>query len=209
MIDNEGFRSNVGMIVSNHEGKLLWAKRVSQQSWQFPQGGVNLGETPDQAMYRELYEEIGLKYRDVRILGQTKGWLKYRLPQKLLRRDSKPLCVGQKQKWYLLKLTSSENKIAFDRGNSPEFDGWDWVSWWYPLEYVISFKKEVYREALSQLLPFMCNELQRQNRQRRQSSTAVKSLQNSSKQTQGEKMPGQTPSHKSHHSSKRRRGGRR
>ena len=111
MIDSEGFRANVGIIVCNESGQLLWTRRAGQNSWQFPQGGVNEGETPDETMFRELYEEIGLSRQDVKVLGSTKNWLRYRLPSRYIRHDSVPLCIGQKQKWYLLKCPTKVDLI--------------------------------------------------------------------------------------------------
>jgi putative (di)nucleoside polyphosphate hydrolase len=153
VIDGEGFRANVGIIVANGRGELLWARRVGQDAWQFPQGGINRGESPEQALYRELEEEIGLQEHDVELLGCTRGWLRYRLPQRLLRKDSKPLCIGQKQKWFLLKMLSDNDQVSVDNGHKPEFDYWRWVSYWYPLAQVVPFKKEVYRRALKELAP--------------------------------------------------------
>lgn len=153
MIDSDGFRPNVGIILANHLGQVLWARRIRQDAWQFPQGGINDGETPEQAMYRELYEEVGLQPDDVDILACTRGWLRYRLPRRLIRRDQQPLCVGQKQKWFLLRLLSRDESIRVDLSPSPEFDAWRWVSYWYPLGQVVSFKREVYRRALRELTP--------------------------------------------------------
>ena len=153
MIDSEGFRANVGIMLANARGEVLWARRVGQDAWQFPQGGIQDGETPQQALFRELKEEIGLTEKDVEIIGSTRGWLRYRLPQRLLRHDSKPLCIGQKQKWYLLRMLSDDQAVSFDNDEKPEFDGWRWVSYWYPLGQVISFKREVYRRALKELAP--------------------------------------------------------
>jgi putative (di)nucleoside polyphosphate hydrolase len=152
VIDNDGFRPNVGIMLMNDQGQLLWARRVGgQDAWQFPQGGINPHESADQAMYRELHEEIGLHPQDVEILASTRGWLRYRLPERLLRHNSFPLCVGQKQKWYLLRLLSSDTAVCLSNGGRPEFDGWRWVSYWYPLGKVVSFKKDVYRRALKEL----------------------------------------------------------
>lgn len=151
MIDSEGFRANVGIMLANAQGDLLWARRVGQDAWQFPQGGIQQGESPQQALYRELKEEIGLSAQDVEVIGCTRGWLRYRLPQGLLRRDSKPLCIGQKQKWFLLRIVADDNAIRFDNDEKPEFDSWRWVSYWYPLGQVIPFKREVYRRALKEL----------------------------------------------------------
>ncbi len=169
MIDSEGFRANVGIIVCNDIGQLLWTRRAGQHSWQFPQGGVDPGETPEDTMYRELYEEVGLKRQDVRILGSTKNWHKYRLPNRFIRQNSSPLCIGQKQKWYLLRLASDENHIDFNVTNHPEFDHFMWIEYWYAIDQVISFKREVYRSVLIELLPLMHEHqrLQRQKRTRR------------------------------------------
>lgn len=151
MIDSDGFRANVGIVISNQKGQLLWAKRRGHNAWQFPQGGVDEGETAEQTMYRELYEEVGLKPEDVNILKQTNEWLRYRLPTRYLRQGTKPLCIGQKQKWFLLELIGDEKLIRFDRGSRPEFDHWRWVTYWYPIRNVIDFKRDVYRKALSEL----------------------------------------------------------
>lgn len=151
MVDREGFRPNVGIVIANGQGQLLWAKRIGQDAWQFPQGGVDQGESPEQALYRELYEEVGLTKDDVELVGGTRGWLRYRLPKKYIRTHSKPLCIGQKQKWYLLKLVGDESKIRFDRGHKAEFDGWQWVNYWYPVDKVVDFKRDVYRRALREL----------------------------------------------------------
>ncbi len=115
MIDSEGFRANVGIIITNQQGQLLWAKRHAQNAWQFPQGGVDEGETPKQAMYRELYEEVGLKPEDVKILKQTDEWYRYRLPPKYIRQGAKPLCVGQNKNgscWNWLVMNHGSASIA-------------------------------------------------------------------------------------------------
>ena len=153
MIDGDGFRPNVGIVICNRDGQVLWARRFGQHSWQFPQGGVDEGETPEQAMFRELYEEIGLQPGDVTILATSRNWLKYRLPKRLIRWDSSPVCIGQKQKWFLLRLVGDESRVRMDLTGKPEFDGWRWVSYWYPLNQVVTFKREVYRRALKELAP--------------------------------------------------------
>lgn len=152
MIDAEGFRPNVGIILTNAEGQVLWARRHGHDAWQFPQGGINNNETPEQAMYRELWEEVGLEREDVKIVAQTRGWLRYRLPRRYVRHDNPPpVCIGQKQKWFLLALLTSPDNINLNKCHPPEFDGWQWTSYWYPLNQVVSFKREVYRKALLEL----------------------------------------------------------
>lgn len=153
MIDTEGFRANVGIILANTQGQLLWAKRIGQDAWQFPQGGIDYGETPVDAMYRELWEEVGLYPQHVKLLAQTQHWLRYRLPKRFIRQAQYPMCIGQKQKWFLLELDEQNVQyIRFDR-SKPEFDHWEWVSYWYPLGQVVPFKRGVYRRALYELLP--------------------------------------------------------
>jgi putative (di)nucleoside polyphosphate hydrolase len=155
VIDSEGFRANVGIILCNSAGHLLWAKRIRQRSWQFPQGGIRQGETPVQAMYRELEEEIGLQSAHVEVIGCTKGWLRYRLPERFVRRHRKPTCIGQKQIWYMLRLLGTENDVRLDLSEEPEFDYWRWVDYWYPLRAVVPFKRQVYRRALQELAPLL------------------------------------------------------
>jgi len=151
VIDSDGYRANVGIILSNQEGQLLWAQRMGQDAWQFPQGGVSEGETAEQAMYRELWEEIGLVTEDVEIIASTNSWLRYKLPKRMVRRYSQPICIGQKQKWFLLRLDSDESRVNLQATDKPEFEGWKWVDYWHPVDNVVYFKKRVYRCALQQL----------------------------------------------------------
>lgn len=155
MIDSEGYRANVGIILSNREGQLLWARRVGQDAWQFPQGGIQRDETAEQALFRELMEEVGLGPDDVTILGSTRGWLRYRLPERLVRHHCKPVCIGQKQRWYMLRLLSDDSRVRLDLHNPPEFDDWRWVSYWQPLRDIVSFKRRVYERALTELAPLL------------------------------------------------------
>lgn len=119
MIDSEGFRPNVGIILANDNGQVLWAKRIGHNAWQFPQGGIHYGETAEQALFRELREEVGLLPEHVQIVAQTKGWLRYRLPHRYIRSDSEPVCIGQKQKWFLLKLIASTKHIQLHLSDPP------------------------------------------------------------------------------------------
>jgi len=154
-IDRDGFRANVGIILSNTNGHLLLAGRAGQRGWQFPQGGIEPEEAPKDAMYRELREEIGLIPADVQLLGSTEPWLRYRLPRRYMRRDAQPQCIGQKQIWYLLRLLSCDDAVRLDRCDDPEFDRWRWVDYWQPVHEVIYFKKRVYLRALKQLAPIL------------------------------------------------------
>lgn len=152
-IDSEGYRANVGIILANADGKLLLAGRAGSKGWQFPQGGLRIGETPDEALFRELHEEVGLRPEDVEILGATRDWLRYRLPRRYVRHGAKPLCIGQKQRWYMLKLTAPDERVRVDCCATPEFDRWRWVDFWKPVNEVIYFKRRVYARALHELGP--------------------------------------------------------
>jgi len=152
VIDSDGFRANVGIVLANDQGQVLWARRVGgRDAWQFPQGGINHGESPEQALYRELEEEVGLEPQAVEILGCTRGWLRYRLPKAFVRKGQNPVCIGQKQKWFLLRMLAEDTEVKLDLNAKPEFDHWQWVSYWYPLNQVIAFKREVYRRAMKEL----------------------------------------------------------
>ena len=151
MIDREGYRPNVGIIVCNAQNQVFWGKRVNQHAWQFPQGGINAGETPEQAMFRELEEEVGLQAGHVRILGRTREWLRYDVPPHWTRRDNRGLYRGQKQIWFLLRLTGRDCDVSLRASSHPEFDAWRWNEYWVPMEMVVDFKREVYRQALEEL----------------------------------------------------------
>ena len=150
-IDTEGFRANVGIILVNADNKLLLGGRVGARGWQFPQGGMLVDEEPEIAMFRELREEVGLEPDDVEVLGVTADWLRYRLPDKFIRRHSKPLCIGQKQRWFILRMVSDDERVRFDRCDKPEFDRIRWVQFWRPVNEVIYFKRRVYARALHEL----------------------------------------------------------
>ena len=152
-IDEHGYRANVGMIVTDGRGQVLIAGRRGQTGWQFPQGGVRPDEPIANAMYRELREEVGLEPDDVDVVGTTRDWLRYRLPKRYIRRDSNPRCIGQKQRWFLLKLLSDPAALRFDLSEQPEFDRCRWVDYWQPVMEVIYFKRRVYEQALTELSP--------------------------------------------------------
>jgi putative (di)nucleoside polyphosphate hydrolase len=161
MIDRDGYRPNVGIILCNNKNEVFWGKRVKEHSWQFPQGGIKFGETPEQAMYRELEEETGLRRNHVRILGRTRNWLRYDVPEQWVRREWRGSYRGQKQIWYLLRLVGRDCDVSLRASPHPEFDAWRWHAYWVPLDSVIEFKREVYRRALTELAACLRSETQR------------------------------------------------
>jgi putative (di)nucleoside polyphosphate hydrolase len=150
-IDRDGFRANVGIVLMNQSGQLWLGRRPGGRGWQFPQGGMRRGEAAEESLFRELQEEIGLVEKDVRIVAQTRRWLRYRLPARYQRKDSKPRCIGQKQRWFLLEMRAEDSAIRFDTTSEPEFDSWRWVDFWQPVREVIYFKRPVYARALHEL----------------------------------------------------------
>lgn len=155
MLDREGFRPNVGIILLNQKNQVFWGKRIRTHSWQFPQGGIDRGETPEQAMFRELHEEVGLLPEHVRIIARTRDWLRYEVPDRFIRRDSRGFYKGQKQIWFLLQLVAFDNQINLRATDHPEFDAWRWNQFWVPLDVVVEFKRGVYEMALTELSHYL------------------------------------------------------
>jgi putative (di)nucleoside polyphosphate hydrolase len=155
MIDRDGYRPNVGIILCNWKSEVFWGKRVKEHSWQFPQGGIKAGETPEFAMYRELKEEVGLDPRHVKILGRTRNWLHYDVPDRWIRREWRGNYRGQKQIWFLLRLVGRDCDVCLRASEKPEFDAWRWNDYWVPMEAVVEFKREVYQKALNELARYL------------------------------------------------------
>ncbi|MFL6624574.1 MAG: RNA pyrophosphohydrolase [Sulfurifustaceae bacterium] len=155
MIDEQGYRPNIGIVLCNNQSQVFWARRSRRDGWQFPQGGIKSHETPEQALYRELYEEVGLSELHVQVLGRTRDWLHYDIPDDYLRRNPQRHFRGQKQIWFLLRLTGCDEDVCLERSDKPEFDAWRWIDYWSALDQIIPFKREVYRRALTELEPLL------------------------------------------------------
>ncbi len=151
MLDRDGFRPNVGIILLNQRSQVFWGKRIRTHSWQFPQGGIDRGENPEQAMFRELHEEVGLLPQHVQVLARTRDWLRYEVPDRFIRRDARGHYKGQKQIWFLLQLVGHDWDLNLRATDHPEFDAWRWNDYWVPLDVVVEFKRGVYEMALTEL----------------------------------------------------------
>ena len=154
-IDSQGFRANVGIVLMRDNGEVFLGQRTGGRGWQFPQGGVRQGEPLEQALFRELQEEIGLERQHVDLVASTADWIRYRLPKRYVRRGRGPTCIGQKQRWFLLRLAvpEADADFSFTHTTEPEFDGWRWANYWEPVREVIYFKRPVYVRMLTELAP--------------------------------------------------------
>jgi putative (di)nucleoside polyphosphate hydrolase len=141
MLDRDGYRPNVGIILLNRKNEVFWGKRIKEHSWQFPQGGINRGESPEHAMYRELQEEVGLLPEHVRIIGRTRDWLRYEVPKHWVRTDWRGHYKGQKQIWFLLRMVGKDSDIQLRATDHPEFDAWRWNEYWVPLSRFLAQRK--------------------------------------------------------------------
>ncbi len=155
MLDRDGFRPNVGIILLNQKNQVFWGKRIRTHSWQFPQGGIDRGENPEQAMFRELHEEVGLKPEHVQIVARTRDWLRYEVPDRFIKREHRGHYRGQKQIWFLLQLVGHDWDLNLRATDHPEFDAWRWNDYWVPLELVVEFKRGVYKMALNELSRYL------------------------------------------------------
>ncbi len=155
MLDRDGFRPNVGIVLLNQKNQVFWGKRIRTHSWQFPQGGIDRGETPEQAMFRELHEEVGLQPEHVCVVARTRDWLRYEVPDRYIRRDARGHYKGQKQIWFLLQLIGHDWDLNLRATDHPEFDAWRWNDYWVPLDAVVEFKRGVYETALTELARYL------------------------------------------------------
>lgn len=154
----DGYRPNVGIILTNHSRRVLWARRAKHDGWQFPQGGIEPKETVLEAAYRELREEIGVSPLHVELIGNTNRWLHYDLPHRFKPNHFRRFPIkGQKQIWFLFKFLGSDKDVRLDAFSEPEFDEWKWVEYWEPAQHIVSFKRGVYQSALTELEPYLEN----------------------------------------------------
>jgi len=173
MIDRDGYRPNVGIIICNANNQVFWGKRIREHSWQFPQGGIKQGESPEEAMYRELMEEVGLRPDHVKILGRTRDWLRYDVPNNWIKREWRGSYKGQKQIWFLLRMVGRDCDVSLRASTHPEFDAWRWSEYWVPMDNVIEFKRDVYRLALNELSSHLGSDKHHHGRRNQEPATLV------------------------------------
>ena len=145
------YRSNVGIMMVNEQGYVFVGQRLdnNQNAWQMPQGGIDAGEDPETAAYRELLEETGVKKQDVRFVASSSQWLSYDLPEDLIPTLWNGKFRGQKQKWFLFKFLGEDGDINIATEH-PEFSKWKWISKENLLKEIVPFKKSVYENVLKE-----------------------------------------------------------
>lgn len=141
------YRSGVGMVIFNRQGLVLIAERLdSPGGWQMPQGGIDAGETPEIAVFREMEEEIGT--RNAAIIGVMEEWLDYDFPAHLRHKLFDGKYLGQRQKWIALRFLGEDSEIRLETHSQPEFSRWQWVSVQDVLIRTSPIKRSVYERVI-------------------------------------------------------------
>ena len=143
------YRPGVGLMVLSPEGLVFVARRIDMPSeaWQMPQGGIDEGETPEQAALREFREEVGTD--KVEIIAESERWLSYDLPEELLPRLWGGRFRGQNQKWFLVRFTGTDDDIDIATEN-PEFLDWKWVELETIPDLIVPFKRRLYEDLVAE-----------------------------------------------------------
>ena len=155
-----GYRKGIGIVLANQLGQVLLARRNDMvDQWQLPQGGIDAGEQPHQAMFRELKEELNVAESHATIIAKTCTFLRYRFPKTMP--DPNQLAqefAGQELMFFLLRFHGPDSQIDVCGVEHAEFDSWSWVDYWKPVESIVAFKRDMYRRALSELKPYLQTE---------------------------------------------------
>jgi putative (di)nucleoside polyphosphate hydrolase len=147
--DGRPYRSGVGIALFNRRGEVLVAERLDNPgAWQMPQGGIDDGEAPESAVFREMEEEIGT--RDAKIMAMMEDWLRYDLPERTAKKLWGGKYRGQQQKWIALEFLGNDADIDLEAHHDPEFSQWKWVPLTDLLDYVVPFKRDVYRKVMQE-----------------------------------------------------------
>ena len=151
IVNQQNYRSNVGIMIVNHERKILAGDACHYPGeWMMPQGGIDQSESAHQAMQRELYEETGLQIQQVRLIREHDEWLQYLFRKPQYKDDI--FYIGQRQKWFLLEYNGPLPDV--ENVKEQEFSRFDWVDAKWLVEQIPPFKKEVYRTIVTAFSPF-------------------------------------------------------
>jgi putative (di)nucleoside polyphosphate hydrolase len=149
------WRPCAGIALFNDAGKVFCGKRRPDKLppdaplWQLPQGGIDPGEAPLDAAFRELAEETGI--RSAKLIYELPDWLRYDLPEDLIGKALKGRFRGQKQKWFAMRFTGADDEIDLNAHSQIEFDAWAWRDWDACVADVIAFKKPIYQTLANRL----------------------------------------------------------
>lgn len=148
--DKRPYRKGVGAVLFNGRGKVFAAKRIDTpgQAWQLPQGGIDKGEKPRQAVLRELAEETGVVKAE--IIAKSREWLSYDLPGDIAAKIWKGRYRGQKQKWFALRFTGKDEDIDLNAAPHAEFSAWKWVDLEALPAMIVPFKRELYEAVVEE-----------------------------------------------------------
>lgn len=150
------YRSGVGIMLINKNKHIFVGKRIDNHSdaWQMPQGGLDVGESEDEAMFRELKEETGIFQNSVRVLQKSKFYYYYNLPYKLQKKFWGGKYLGQKQRWYLLEFVDDDSAINV-KTEDPEFSNWKWIAGAEIVDVIVPFKRDLYQDVIKEFSDFL------------------------------------------------------
>lgn len=150
-------RPNVGIVLVNPTGKVWLGRRAHTpppHNWQFPQGGIDVGEGDFDAAVRELREETGVT--SVRLLGRTRDWIGYEFPPDHQGSKIGKGWRGQKQLWFAFAFEGDDSEVDLAaHGDEVEFDAWRWADIDEAIDQVIDFKRDVYRQVVGAFRPLI------------------------------------------------------
>ena len=148
------YRPGVGMVIFNRDGFVFVAERLDNPgAWQMPQGGIDAGEEPEVAVFREMEEEIGTRAAEIlEILGE---WIYYDLPVHTAKKLWGGRYRGQRQKWVALRFLGKDSDIRLDAHHHPEFKQWKWVPLDKLIDYAVPFKRDVYARVMKEFSKYV------------------------------------------------------
>jgi putative (di)nucleoside polyphosphate hydrolase len=144
------YRKGVGIMLLNRADRVFVARRIDMPSdaWQMPQGGIDAGETPIQAAWREMLEEIGTDRAE--LLAESRRWLRYDLPAELAAQLWRGRFRGQEQKWFAFRFTGVDGDIDIKRHQHPEFSDWRWAGMAELPGLIVPFKRQLYADLVAE-----------------------------------------------------------
>lgn len=146
---DQAYRAGVGMVIFNRDGNILVAERIHNPgAWQMPQGGIDEGEAPESAVFREMEEEIGT--RNAEIIAMMDEWIFYDFPAHTAHKIWGGKYLGQRQKWIALRFLGDDAEIRLDAHSEPEFTRWQWIPLCDLLSYVVHFKRAIYERVMKE-----------------------------------------------------------